>query len=291
MDEMDEFLWELSAPAFTIPLHEAHRFPGEVGQKALALARLAGRFVVPGGFVIPGASLQRLFLGEDPDGLVQTEILKAYRSLISVNPGPVAVRSSGVDEDGKTSSYAGQYETILGVTDEESLLAAVRRCWASGNGDRVAQYAAGRGLTDHPGPLSVLVQHLIPAEAAGVAFSINPVTGSPAEVLISAAWGLGEAVVDGLVIPDNFYVTRTTREIRWELGDKDVAVVYRDGHTVEEPVAPDRQRQFSLADSAVLKVAELALVLEQERGHAVDIEFAVVADIVYLLQVRPVTGG
>lgn len=282
---------EFSLPPSTIPLTHAHRFAHEVGQKALALSFLAGRFTVPGGFVIPCKTLDRLFLGKDADAVMLAGVLEAYRALVAIDPGPVAVRSSGVDEDGHSTSFAGQYETILGIAGEADLVPAIRRCWESGRGERAARYIKSRGVAEKPGALAVLVQHMISADAAGVAFSINPVTGSPAEVIISAAWGLGEAVVDGLVIPDSFYVSRATRQIRRELGDKDIQVIYRDGRTVEEPVAAEQRQQFSLEDAVVLTVADWALALERERGHAVDIEFAVTGDTVYLLQVRPVTGA
>ena len=116
--------------------------------------------------------------------------------------GPVAVRSSATAEDGAAASMAGQYETFLHVTDERSLLEAVRCCWASLDSPRTRAYLADRGIDIAQVAMAVVVQRLVAADVAGVLFTANPQSGTRREMLVEASWGLGEAVVSGRVQPD-----------------------------------------------------------------------------------------
>lgn len=134
---------------------------------------------------------------------------------------PVAMRSSALDEDGITASFAGQYETVLNVSGVYAVVKAVVGCWVSATSARVAAYRRQKQvLHDHP-YVPVLVQQMVGADIAAVAFSVNPVTHDRGEVVINASWGLGESLVDGSVTPDMYVVRRADlRVVQQSIGTK-----------------------------------------------------------------------
>ena len=146
-----------------------------------------------------------------PAGLYNA-VASAYRGLATrcgvADPG-VAVRSSAVDEDGVTLSFAGQYETYLNVVGIDAVAEAVVRCWTSGRTARALAYRRGQGLSGQGMRLAVLIQQLVLGDAAAVVFSANPVTGSRDEVVINAGWGLGESIVRGTVTPDTYVIRKS----------------------------------------------------------------------------------
>src|ERR671917_1714651 len=156
-----------------------------------------------------------------PDFLAQA-IAEAYEGLGDGEPVPVAVRSSATAEDLPQASFAGQQDTYLNVIGVESLLDAVRNCWASLWTDRAVSYRATNGIDPHSVRLAVAVQRMVDASVAGVLFTANPVTGKRRQAVIDASPGLGEAVVSGMVNPDHFVANTATGEIIVErrLGDK-----------------------------------------------------------------------
>ena len=127
--------------------------------------------------------------------------LKEYYS--EFNNGPVAVRSSGTAEDLDDASFAGQQETFLFVIGEEDLIKYVKECWASLFNDRAIFYRKEKGFSEEDVSIAVVVQKMVNADKAGVMFTVNPVTKDQDEIMLEAAWGLGEAVVSGMVTPDN----------------------------------------------------------------------------------------
>jgi phosphohistidine swiveling domain-containing protein len=229
------------------------------GRKAATLARLAAaRFPVPPGVVVPAAVLEEARgreLGVPAD--VAADLLDAVRGWGDV---PLAVRSSGVDEDGATASYAGLFTSVLDVRGDGALLDGVRACWRSAFDARVTSYAGSQ-----PPRLAVLVQPMVAASAAGVAFTADPVTGERGWVLIDAVVGLGDRLVSGAVTPD-----------RWTVRGDDVRQHSPDEAAIDEPRARS--------------IAELARRVEAELGGPQDIEWALVDDEVILLQARPVTA-
>ena len=136
--------------------------------------------------------------------------MRAYQRLGSP---PVAVRSSATAEDLPEASFAGQQETFLNVSGTDQLLEAVRRCWASLWTARAISYRAQHQIEPDKISLAVVVQELVDAEASGIVFTADPVTGDDAMIEINAAWGLGEAVVGGQVTPDTITVERASRRI------------------------------------------------------------------------------
>ena len=262
-----------------------------VGPKAANLSRLAARHHVPSGFVVSGLQATTEVL---PAPLSEA-VVEAYRTLAvrTGSPTPrVAVRSSAIDEDGSAASFAGQHATFLNVSGEEGLLAAIVNCAASAGSETARAYREAREV--HPESavptIAVLVQLLVEADAAFVAFSANPVTGVRDEVVINASWGLGESVVSGLVTPDMYVVpTAGDGEVNAFIADKRTMTVLTAGGTHEAPVPEGLRTQRCLDDSQVREVAALASALEQEMGWPVDIEGAFVGADLYLLQCRPIT--
>lgn len=154
---------------------------------------------------------------------VRTAVLAAYRDL--GGEVPVAARSSATAEDLPTASFAGQQETFLNVEGGEALIEAVRGCWASLWTDRAVSYRARAGIDPRAVKLAVVVQRMVAAEAAGVLFTANPLTGRRRQAVIDASPGLGEAIVSGAVNPDHFVVDTATGEIlERRPGDKRVAI-------------------------------------------------------------------
>lgn len=177
---------------------------------------------------------------------------------------PLAVRSSGVGEDLPGASFAGQYETILDVRGNEALLNAVRRCWASAFNERVIAYRKGQGQQS-AASMAVLVQRLVRADAAGVAFTANPVTGDRSEAVVSSVRGLGDRLVSGQASPDEWRVR---------------------GNNITCQSAPEK----AISGDQVRAVAEMARRVEAHYGSPQDIEWAIAEGRLCLLQARPITA-
>ncbi len=221
----------------------------------------------------------------------------------SVAPLLLAVRSSAVAEDLAGASFAGQYETVLGVTGLDEVRDALRHCWASFLGARAQQYVERLGPLSADGeqlagelPVAgaVLVQRLIDADLAGVAFSIDPVVapaeGASESVVINASYGLGHAVVGGLVTPDCYRVERATgRLIERQLGTKALRTRPVPGGTEETPVPLADRERHCLDDDAAERVAALAERVEVLSHAPADIEWALDGQGLWLLQGRPIT--
>jgi pyruvate,water dikinase len=205
-------------------------------------------------------------------------------------PPPFAVRSSAVDEDGASASFAGQHLTVLNVHSAADVPGAVRDVWWSANSDSAITYRQKVGLFTRPS-VGVVVQTLLNPTVAGVMFTEHPVTGAD-ERLIEASWGLGEAVVAGLVVPDHFRLDRAGQVLERKAGRKRIAVrSLPNGGTYEEPVAPAQVGQLCLDDPQLAALARLALQCEKAYGPRRDIEWAIGGSTLYLLQCRAVTTG
>jgi pyruvate,water dikinase len=252
------------------------------GGKAAALSRLSAHYAVPPGFCATPQS------GSDL-------IIHAYEILskkLRVTEVAAAVRSSATGEDGRQLSFAGQYATYLNVTGANTVLAAVKHCFASAASGRVAAYRAKFEQAVQP-PVSVLVQQFIPAECAAVAFSVNPVNGKRDEIIINAHWGLGESIVASRATPDTYVFSKTeNRVIRRQIGAKSTLMrPTPNGNGIIEIRAPAAMTAAAaLNEAQMLAVARLALDLERRCGYPVDIECAWRNEELYLLQCRPVTA-
>jgi len=225
-----------------------------------------------------------------PDILVQA-IAEAYGELGDDEPVPVAVRSSATAEDLPQASFAGQQDTYLNVIGVESVLDAVRRCWASLWTDRAVSYRATNGIDPHSVRLAVAVQRMVDASVAGVLFTANPVTGKRRQAVIDASPGLGEAVVSGMVNPDHFVANTVTGEIvERRLGDKRVAIMAGSGSGTERVELAAGKDSVSLSDDQVLALAKLGARVEEHYGAPQDTEWAIDDEGgIWLLQARPIT--
>jgi pyruvate,water dikinase len=256
------------------------------GGKVANLSRLAATFRVPPGFALTLA-------GTSLDSDARSLLTSAYRELAEltgVSDPPVAVRSSAVDEDGEHASFAGQHDTFLNVVGAEQLYWAVSRCLASFSSERAVDYRRSHGLPGAPERSAVLIQWLVPADAAGVVFSANPVTGERGEVVVNASWGLGESVVSGTVTPDSWVLDRDERLLLdRQIAEKRHMTIPIPGGTREVPVPGRVARLPALADDQARAAAELALALEDEMGWPADAEVAWSGSELFLLQCRPIT--
>jgi pyruvate,water dikinase len=220
---------------------------------------------------------------------LEREILSAYRTL---GGGAVAVRSSATAEDLPEAAFAGQQETFLGINNEKALLDAVRRCWASLWSDRAIAYRAHHGMAAIPVKLAVIVQRLVPADAAGVLFTANPITGARDETIVEPSTGLGEAVVSGLVTPDHFVLRHSRgrwRIVERHLGWRETEVRQREGGGTEITIGTASTAP-TLPDDVLLQLARMGDSIARRFGQPQDIEWAWADAKLFILQSRPITA-
>jgi rifampicin phosphotransferase len=242
--------------------------------------------------------IRQLFEHSRPAARLENEVQAAYEWLRGSRVEPVAVRSSANAEDLADASFAGQQETYLWILGGEQVLAHVLRCWASLFTPQAIAYRARRpamALKDLA--MGVVVQRMVPAEAAGVMLTIDPVTGDPSGIVIEASYGLGAAVVNGEVTPDRFCVDKVLLEIRSRSpGTKSVAYRFdpsRQG-TRLEPVPAELRAQPCLTDAEIIQLAGLGKQMEHAMGRPQDMEWAIGPGAsgtreMFLLQARPET--
>lgn len=235
-----------------------------VGGKATNLGiLLAAGLPVPPGFCVTTEAFRR---GMDP--ALSSEIATAYEAL---GGGRMAVRSSATAEDLPEASFAGQQETFLNVCGAEAVVEAVRGCWQSLFTERAVAYRRDRGIPDSAVAMGVVVQRMVDAEAAGVLFTLNPVTGATDELVIEAAPGLGDQVVSARVTPDRYRLRRRAPHDLIEVEGCDTVAL--------------------LQPARLAELVRLGLASERLLGRATDIEWALAGGRVYLLQARAVTAA
>ena len=234
----------------TVPLVKALE-TALFGSKAVGLGQaIRDGLPVPPGFALSGAIVEAVAAGNDR---AIKQVAKTARPL----GGPLAVRSSAVDEDGAEASFAGQHLTLLNVPSSEHLGAALSEIWWSANSDSAISYRQRVGLFTRPS-VGVVVQALLDPESAGVMFTRNPINGED-ERMIEASWGLGEAVVAGQVIPDSYRIHRSGEVLQRTPGFKKIAIrSAADGGTYDEAITGERREQVCLADDDVAQLAALA---------------------------------
>ncbi len=201
-----------------------------------------------------------------------------------------AVRSSAIGEDSAGASFAGTHRSILGVRGEEAVFVAVAEVLESAADPGALAYRERMQLEESG--MAVVVQELVDADVAGVMFTLNPVSGAD-ERIIEASWGLGEAVVSGLVTPDRFVIDRAGQPRDVRVGEKDVAIrLRRDGGIEEVPITGALIDEPCLHERDLFALHQLALTCDTvfaSRAH--DIEFAFRDGELFLLQRRPITHG
>ena len=268
-----------------VPLEQAYD-ESVFGSKAIGLGEAArSGLPLPPGVALAGPVVEAVASG---DSQAVEEVAKLVRPLGS----PLAVRSSAVDEDGADASFAGQHMTLLNVPGVDAVADALREIWWSANSDSAITYRQRVGLFRQPS-VGVVVQSLLDPECAGVMFTRNPINGAD-ERVIEASWGLGEAVVAGLVIPDHFRIDRAGQVLERTAGLKKIAIrKLPEGGTVEERLSPELAEQLCLDDAQLDDLQRLATRCEEVYGPDRDIEWAFAGGLLYLLQCRAITrtGG
>lgn len=264
-----------------VPLKDAE---GErrFGGKAVNLcAALRSGLPVPNGFAISAAGANGAARGERH---ALAAVLAAYETF----GGLVAVRSSAIGEDSKEASFAGQHLTVLGVLGGNALIEAVLAVVDSGRSEGASTYRRHMGV-EETARVAVVVQRLVDPRAAGVLFTVNPVTGAD-ERVVEAAWGLGEVVVGSLVTPDTVRVARGGACLDYRSGHKPIAIRrLAGGGTLTETLAPERAGARCLTDADLLSLDRLGDVCERVFAGPQDIEWAIDGEGLHLLQSRPVT--
>jgi pyruvate,water dikinase len=236
----------------------------------------------------PADEIRQIVLGTALSEPLREEITAAYAAL-----GPdvfVAVRSSACAEDGESASFAGQQETFLNVRGTDNVLERVVECWASFFSERAVFYRQRKGSLTDLG-MAVVVQEQIGSDKSGVIFTIDPIRGRTDQMVIEAAFGLGEAVVSGLVTPDNYVARRDGRLKKAQVGRQDWIVVRdTDGGTITLDLDADTASTQVLDEDEIARLVEVGLRLEAEFGSPQDIEWAIEGDDLYILQSRPITA-
>jgi len=226
---------------------------------------------------------------------LQQEITAAYARL---GEGPVAVRSSATAEDLAEASFAGQQATFLNIEGALHVVEAVQRCWASLFEPRAIFYREQAGWGHLDVDLAVPVQQMVQSQSSGVMFTVDPITNDHNTVVIEAAFGLGEAVVGGLVSPDHFEVDKAASSIsqrqvfvqdRMLVRSMDGAIDPEHGHNHWKPISEAEGSRQKLSDEEIVELSEIGKRIESHYGNPQDIEWGLVDGSFYLLQTRPIT--
>jgi pyruvate,water dikinase len=255
------------------------------GGKAARLSRaVAAGLPVPPGVVLPPEVVEHIALGSAsaPD----RALLEAQLQDVGL---PVAVRSSAIGEDGSSASFAGQHVSVLNLPDLDGVLTAIASVWSSARSASARAYRERMRISGRP-EVAAIIQTLVPSDVAGVLFTADPISGSHERFVVEATWGLGEAVVAGLVTPDHYVLTRGGTVIERLIGQKDLAIrATSGGGTHDTDVDAAQQTAACLDGQALTRLVALGLACERLFGPRQDIEWALAGGKLYLLQCRPVT--
>jgi len=254
----------------------------EFGGKAVNLARaLRAGLSVPPGYALSYEWVEAV-TRDDPTALAELE------SAFGKMKTPIAVRSSAVGEDSEGASFAGQHLSVLNVATFSHLISAVAEVVQSALTPSAHSYREKLGI-EGPPHMGVVLQELLNSDAAGVMFTRNPLNGAK-ERVIEAAWGLGEVVVAGLVIPDYYRLSPEGEILECRVGEKDVELrLLAEGGTEEVEVPTERANARILDDTDLLNLHRLALRCESVYGKGLDIEWGLVEGTLSLLQCRSIT--
>jgi len=290
-------------PGFAITAYAYNKFITETGI-AEKIYKFIGETVTnvsnPQQFENASKKVRRLIESTSMPYEIEKAVKGAYNELSKRTKSAevsVAVRSSATAEDLPDASFAGQQETYLNVMGAKELIEKTVKCWSSLFTPRAIFYRTEKGFKHEQVLISVGVQKMVNAKAAGVMFTINPVTGESNKIVIEANWGIGESVVSGSVTPDNYILDKKSLRILEKKIAKKTVEYIRDpktGETIHADVPRERQEKPCLTDKEIIKLAELAKHIEEHYGRPQDIEFAIDRDLSFpensfIVQSRPET--
>ncbi len=291
-------------PGFAVSAYAYKRFIEETGIKdkiqSILRERVKPGASAPEDYIEASKEIRKLIESTPMPKDIESEIRRAYRELsrhVGKTEEFVAVRSSATAEDLPDASFAGQQETYLNVKGEDDVIDKVRKCWSSLFTPRAIFYRESKGFSHEKVLISVAVQKMVNSRAAGVIFTIHPVTGERDKIVIEGSWGLGESVVAGKVTPDEWVVDKNTLTILERRVAEKTFEIVRDrltGRNIEREVEPERRTMPALNDEEVLELAKLAVKIEKHYGRPMDIEWAIDRDLefpenVFIVQARPET--
>jgi len=214
------------------------------------------------------------------------EIKKEFSKL---NTSLVAVRSSATAEDSSTASWAGELESYLNI-DESNLLKSVKKCWSSLFTPRAVVYRIDKGMEDKHVSVAVVVQKMIQSEISGITFTVHPVTKNNNDMIIEAGYGLGEAIVGGMITPDTYIVDKNKNAIvEKNISEQSMMIVGDLKGTQEKLVPKNLQKKQKMSDREILKLAGICKNIEKHYNKPQDIEWALEKGILYITQSRPIT--
>ena len=282
------------------------------GGKAYSLGRMIKHFPIPNGFVILSdtfdkfiqenklkGKIKKIISGKDDyfskserikelimaAPLNKTDIRNIMRHFMRLRCSFVAVRSSATCEDSIDKAWAGQLDTFLNVNNND-LLEKIKLCWASLFSERTLAYS---GDILNKASIAVVVQEMIPANVAGVAFSVNPLTQNINEILVNAVYGLGEAIVSGEVTPDQYQIHKTGRILNQTYEIQTRGLYQKKDKLIWCKIPNNKQNKAKLTSKMILKLAVLVAQIEKFYKFPIDVEFAVKNQNIYILQARPIT--
>lgn len=217
---------------------------------------------------------------------IEGEIIKAFKRL---GAKYVAVRSSATAEDSKIDSWAGQLETYLNVT-RGNLIECVKKCWASLYTPRALLYQEKRGLKKGNVLVAVVIQKMIQSEISGVCFNVHPVTRNKNQMIIEACWGLGEALVQGLITPDSYVIQKSNFKILDTNVNSQEKMIIRKGNGTEMVSVPETKRdKQKILEKQIKELAKICLKIQNHYKEPQDIEWAFEKNKFYIVQSRPIT--
>jgi phosphohistidine swiveling domain-containing protein len=260
-------------------------------QRQLAVAESRGQRPEPAVFDEAANAIEKLIVSASLSSDLLAEI-KLGLEKSKLDQVECAVRSSGLDEDSVQNSFAGQFSSFLFQKGIDAISNSLKKCWASGFSARALSYRYERGLGLSEISVGVVIQKMVHADRAGVAFSRNPIRALDRDsLLIASVFGLGEGLVSGYLESDSYEVSRSKRTIKADLVTKDQAFRRSvDGGLEIQEVSSSLHKTSSLTDEEVLKIADLCMDLERNLGTAQDCEWAIENGQVYFVQTRPVTS-
>lgn len=220
-----------------------------------------------------------------PDDIAK-EVEKAFKD---IGAELVAIRSSATAEDSSIASWAGELDTYLNVT-KDNLLESVKKCWSSLFTPRAIFYRYEKNLHERQVSVAVVVQEMVQSEVSGICFTVHPVTEDENQLVIEAGWGLGEAIVGGMITPDTYVINKKEGTILdSNISKQEMMITRTPEGTKETDVPADIQEKQKLDDKTILKLAKLCKEIEDHYKAPQDIEWAYYKGKLYITQSRPIT--